>query len=106
MYAFPDCLVSAATTRRETVVKNSRLATACSPAIVVASGISLVSASSTAASALIIPAPAPAMPASGRNVLVSCSAAFVSAGRSDPRASSTSAAAPLTNPAAWLVPDS
>ena len=39
------------------------------------------------------------------NVLVSCSAVLVSRGDSDPRASSTSAAAPLTKPAAMLVPD-
>ena len=69
-------------------------------------GTSPVAASSTAASALIVPAPAPTMPASGMNVLVTCSAAFTSRGDSPSRASSTSAAAPLTNPAAMLVPDS
>src|SRR5450759_3721999 len=69
-------------------------------------GSSSVSTSSTAASALIIPAPAPTRPADGMNVLVNCSAAFVSLGVSDRLASSTSAAAPLTKPAAMLVPDS
>ena len=43
----------------DAAVENMRLAIVCSPAIVVELGISLVSASSTAASALIIPAPAP-----------------------------------------------
>ena len=52
------------------------LATTSSPPIVV-SGTWLVSTSSTAAAALTIPAPAPIRPADGRNVLVSCSTAFV-----------------------------
>ena len=63
-------------------------------------------ANSAAASTFTLPAPAPSSPAFGMNVLVSCSAAFASAGVSFGRSSSSSATAPLTTPAAMLVPDS
>jgi len=61
-------------------VENKWLAITISSAIAVEDGTSPDSDSSTAASTLIIPAPAPTRPADGMNVLVSCSAAFVSRG--------------------------
>ena len=81
------------------------LATTSSPAMLLVPNW-LLFVSSTAAATLISPAPAPMSPAEGMNVLVNCRAARVSVGASVERASSKSAAAPLTTPAAMLVPES
>src|SRR6266566_4756467 len=64
-----------------------------------------VAQSATAPTRLISPAPAPISPSVRRKVLVSCNAALASAGISAGRSSSNNATAPLTTPAAMLVPD-
>ena len=65
----------------------------------------MVIANSAAATTFTIPAPAPTAPASGMNVLASWRAARTPLGLSPERPSSIKAAAPLTTPAAMLVPD-
>src|SRR5688572_27370262 len=59
----------------------------------------------TAASAFILPAPDVTNPSVGTSVLVSCRTAFVLRGPSPDFCSSNNATAPLTTPAAMLVPD-
>ena len=64
------------------------------------------SANCTAASTFKLPAPVATSPDPAMNELVTCRMAFASRGDSLGRCSNKSATAPLTTPAAMLVPDS